>query len=325
MPDYQPITGQQILEMMSGFRPACVIGAAAELDLWDVLGDQSLTAEQLAKTWTPICGRRHAVGCRGRVRSAGQSDGSLYALPAELRRCLTDGTPQTRAADGAALDEHLAQAGRNWLGWRRRAFPAAARPSIRGFEADRAAFIAAMHTVSGPVADDLVASSARRSSAICWTWAGPRARGRWPFSAPCPAATATIFDLPDAIEQARERLAGHRVRRARRLGQRRFLRRRTAGRRRLRLGQRDLPSAFAASTIASCSPRSSGVGAGRADRHPRHGHGAVPHAAHATARCSPSTCWSTPRPAARSPSRNMPKTCKPPDSSIRSWSYSTKR
>ena len=36
---------------------------------------------------------------------------------------------------------------------------------------------------------------------------GPRARGPWPFSAPCPAPRATIFDLPDAIEQARERIA----------------------------------------------------------------------------------------------------------------------
>ena len=40
---------QQILDMMNGFRPACVIGAAAELDVWTALGGQSLLAEQLAK------------------------------------------------------------------------------------------------------------------------------------------------------------------------------------------------------------------------------------------------------------------------------------
>ena len=40
---------RQILDLMNGFRPACIIGAAAELDLWTALGDQSLLAEQLAK------------------------------------------------------------------------------------------------------------------------------------------------------------------------------------------------------------------------------------------------------------------------------------
>ncbi len=39
---------QQILDLMNGFQAACVIGAAAELDLWTALGGQSLSAEQVA-------------------------------------------------------------------------------------------------------------------------------------------------------------------------------------------------------------------------------------------------------------------------------------
>jgi len=48
MPEPRP-NRQQILEMMNGFRPAFVLGAAAELDVWTTLGDHSLTASQLAE------------------------------------------------------------------------------------------------------------------------------------------------------------------------------------------------------------------------------------------------------------------------------------
>ena len=34
---------------MRGFQPACVLGAAAELNLFTVLGEQSLNAAQLAE------------------------------------------------------------------------------------------------------------------------------------------------------------------------------------------------------------------------------------------------------------------------------------
>ncbi len=47
MPESPP-DRQKILELINGFRPACVLGAAAEVNLWTVLGDESLTADQLA-------------------------------------------------------------------------------------------------------------------------------------------------------------------------------------------------------------------------------------------------------------------------------------
>ncbi|MDY0169804.1 MAG: methyltransferase dimerization domain-containing protein [Thermoguttaceae bacterium] len=40
---------QQILEDMAAFMPACVIGAAAELDVWSIVGDQSVTASDVAQ------------------------------------------------------------------------------------------------------------------------------------------------------------------------------------------------------------------------------------------------------------------------------------
>jgi trans-aconitate methyltransferase len=65
-----------------------------------------------------------------------------------------------------------------------------------------------MHSVSGPVADDLVAQLEPLSFHHLLDVGG--ASGTWTlaFLRAVPDATATIFDLPDAIQQARERLAG---------------------------------------------------------------------------------------------------------------------
>ena len=80
--------------------------------------------------------------------------------------------------------------------------------SIRGAAADRAAFIAAMHTYSGPVADELVARLGPPEFTHLLDVGG--ASGTWTlaFLRAVPGIKATIFDLPDAIGQARDRLAG---------------------------------------------------------------------------------------------------------------------
>jgi hypothetical protein len=84
--------------------------------------------------------------------------------------------------------------------------PRPRQASIRGAAADRAAFIAAMHSISGPVADDLVARLGPPQFRHLLDVGG--ASGTWTlaFLRAVPGSTATIFDLPDAIEQARERL-----------------------------------------------------------------------------------------------------------------------
>jgi len=84
--------------------------------------------------------------------------------------------------------------------------PATEIPSIRGPEADRAAFVAAMHTHSGPVAQDLVAKLRPPKFKHFLDVGG--ASGTWTiaFLQTNPGAKATIFDLPDAINQAHERI-----------------------------------------------------------------------------------------------------------------------
>ena len=39
----------QLLDLMAAFRPSCVLGAAAELDLFDLLGEESLSAQAVTQ------------------------------------------------------------------------------------------------------------------------------------------------------------------------------------------------------------------------------------------------------------------------------------
>jgi SAM-dependent methyltransferase len=200
------LNGQQILEMMRGFQPACVLGAAAELDVWGIIGEQAVTAEEAAgKLGADL---RAATILLDAVAALGLlvKEEGWYRVPAELRPLLTRGAPGTMLP----MLLHSMNILRNWaqLAWVTKAgFPGPNTASIRGFEADRAAFIAAMHSVSTPWADDLVAKLGPPQFRHLLDVGG--ASGTWTmaFLRTAPDARATIFDLPDAVDQAQERLA----------------------------------------------------------------------------------------------------------------------
>lgn len=198
---------QQILDAMNGFRPACVIGAAAELDLWSTLAEKSHTAEELAgRLGLDIRALTMLLDAVVALDLLEKGDGR-YSVPRELCDWLT--------ADGRdtilPMLHHAANIVRSWTQLARivkQGEPLARQPSIRGAEADRAAFIAAMHSISGPMADGLVARLGPPQFRRLLDVGG--ASGTWAmaFLRAVPTASATIFDLPDAIEQARRRLIG---------------------------------------------------------------------------------------------------------------------
>ncbi len=198
---------QQILEMMNGFRPACVIGAAAELDVWTSLGGQSLSAEQLAeKLHADLRATTNLLDALAALGLLEKRD-ARYSVPSDLRGWLVEESPEAILP----MLRHAMAILRTWsqLAWvAKSGMPAPRVPSIRGPEADRASFIAAMHVVSGPTADELVQQLGPPKFHHLLDVGG--ASGTWTlaFLRAVPAATATIFDLPDAIEQARRRLAG---------------------------------------------------------------------------------------------------------------------
>lgn len=196
---------QQILDIMNGFRAACVMGAAAELDVWTLLSDCPRTAEALAKILR--CDLRAITMLLDAVVALEllHKEDGRYRVPAELRDWLVADGQQTVLP----MLLHATNILRGWSHLACTVKDGAAAPrsaSIRGAAADRESFIAAMHAISGPMADGLVAQLQPLSFRHLLDVGG--ASGTWTvaFLRAVPNATAIIFDLPDAIEQAQQRL-----------------------------------------------------------------------------------------------------------------------
>lgn len=198
---------QQILGMAVGFQKACVIGSAAELDLFSVLGRQSLSADELADR---IGSDRRATAmlldALAALQLLDKRDGQ-YSVPAELIPLLTEGSGQSILP----MLRHWMNVLRGWsqLAWVTKAgIPGPRVSSIRGPMADREAFIAGMHVLSGPRADDIISKLGPPKFKHLLDVGG--ASGTWTlaFLRAVPGSRATIFDLPDAIHQAQGRIAG---------------------------------------------------------------------------------------------------------------------
>lgn len=198
---------QKILEMAGGFRASCVIGAAAELDLFSLLAGTSLSAEEVAERLSAdLRATRMLLDALAALQLLDKQD-DHYGVPEPLVPLLSSSGARTLLP----MLRHQINIQRLWeqLAWVvKSGRPAERRPSIRGAEADRAAFVAAMHSISGPVADSVVGRMMPLEFTHLLDVGG--ASGTWTLALlrAVPQAKATLFDLPDAIEQARQRFAG---------------------------------------------------------------------------------------------------------------------
>jgi len=199
----------QILDMMNGYMASCVLGAASELDLFSVLGEESMSADQLTgRLSADLRAMRILLDAVAALGLLDKQD-DLYSVPSQIRPFLTDAGPESVLP----MIRHRMNILRHWaqLAWVAKAgIPCPRQVSIRGSAADRAAFIGAMHTVSAPVADDLVAETGPPPFSHLLDVGG--ASGTWTlaFLGAVTDSKATVFDLPDAIEQARARFAASR-------------------------------------------------------------------------------------------------------------------
>ena len=207
MTDHSRPDREQVLDMAASFGPSCVLGAAAELDVFTVLGEEALTAEEVtSRLRSDLRATAILLDAVTALGLLDKQDGR-YSVPQELRPLLTTGSPQSVLP----MVLHRMNILRGWaqLAWVAKAgIPAPRQASIRGPAADREAFVAAMHTVSGPNADPLVARLQPLDFKHLLDVGG--ASGTWTqaFLKAVPGAQATLFDLPDAIKQARDRFAG---------------------------------------------------------------------------------------------------------------------
>lgn len=196
---------EALLAAMRGFQVPCVLAAAADLDLFNTLQAEPLSADETAIRLA--CDPRGMTILLDALAGIGflTKTGSRYTLAPGVAPLVVDGAPPSVAA----MLRHQANCLRRWaqLPWVvRSGRPAAAGTSVRGAEADQQAFIGAMHdighAVAGPLVREINPGGFRcvldvGGGSGTWTLAWLEAE---------PAARAILFDLPEVIPLARERL-----------------------------------------------------------------------------------------------------------------------
>jgi precorrin-6B methylase 2 len=197
---------EKLFEMGRQFQPTCVLLAAAELEIFELFRDDAkLSAAQLAseigsdfRATTILLDALAALGILRKEKET-------YSLPPALSQSLlSDGKTSV-----LSMLQHQANCLRRWseLAWVvKNGTPPGRRSSLRGDKGDLQSFIGAMDNVSAPVAravlQDLKLSSmqelldlggASGSWTIAWLNLYPRAR-------------AVLYDLPEVIPMAKERV-----------------------------------------------------------------------------------------------------------------------
>lgn len=198
-------SSEQLLALMRGFQVPCVLAAAADLDVFNLLGAAPLTACEVAtrlscdpRAVTILLDALAGIGIL--VKTAGR-----YALAPDVAPLVVDDSPHSVAA----MLRHQATCLRRWsrLPWVvQSGHPAEAGSSVRGPEADQASFIGAMHDIANTVAEPLI-REINPGGFRCVLDVGGGS-GTWTLAwlQAEPAARAILFDLPAVIPLARERL-----------------------------------------------------------------------------------------------------------------------
>jgi len=199
-------TSGNLLAAARSYQPACVLFAAADLDIFSVLSKESMTADAVAKKVRADVRATGAIlDVLATLKLLTKRNGR-YRASADIAKLLADNSPKSVLP----MVRHQANCLRRWVQLAEVAKsgkPAKWTPSIRGAVADEAAFIGAMDNVSDPIAAEIVSElkSLRFGRLLdiggasgTWTIAFLRAFGN---------LTATLFDLPEVIPMARQRIA----------------------------------------------------------------------------------------------------------------------
>ena len=191
-------TRETLLEMARAYQPASVLLAAAELDLFGALSNESLTAEELAVAiQADLRATRVLADALTSLELLVKRD-SFYSLAPGVVETLTGGGSETLLP----MLCHQANCLRSWAqiaATVKTGRPAADEPSIRGTKADQAAFIEAMEVASRHAAARVVASLEPLSFTHLLDIGGGPATWTIAFLRAVPEARATIYDLPEVI------------------------------------------------------------------------------------------------------------------------------
>lgn len=199
-------SAEEVLEISRSFQPACVLTAAAELNIFSALHGKSLTADDLVRELgSDLRATTIMLDALVALEFLIKQDGR-YSVPDALVDLLSDKSER----NVLPMVCHLANCLSRWAQLARvtkSGQPAERRASIRGETADQAAFIGAMHNISAPVAAEVVGRLKPLEFNHLLDIGG--ASGTWTmaFLELAPNATATLFDLPEVVPMARKRLS----------------------------------------------------------------------------------------------------------------------
>ncbi|MDY7108973.1 MAG: methyltransferase [Planctomycetota bacterium] len=199
-------SAEEIMTLGRSYQQACVLAAAADLDVFTALADGPRTAEEVAAhIRASPRGTSILLDALAAIELIDKT-GHQYSISSSV----ADALSETGSRSALAIARHQAACLRSWarLAWSVRSGTSVERePGIRGEQADRESFIEAMDNVNVAIADQVVADLQPISFNHLLDVGG--ASGTWAFAwlRARPQATATIFDLPHAIELAEVKAA----------------------------------------------------------------------------------------------------------------------
>jgi precorrin-6B methylase 2 len=199
-------TAQEILDFARSFQPACVLTAAAALDVFSPLHAESMTADALAgKLETDPRATTILLDALVALKFLGKQ-GEKYGVPGDVAELLAGQS----AGNILPMVRHLANCLRRWAELPKVVKTgkcAEVTPGVRGADADREDFIGGMNAISRPIADGVIGKiNPFRFRHMLDIGGGP---GTWTiaFLHAVPDAGATLFDLPEVIPIAEQQFA----------------------------------------------------------------------------------------------------------------------
>ncbi len=195
----------ELLEKIRGFQAASVIAAAAELNVFSALNSKPVSAEALSRRLGSDP-RATAILLDALVAlELLTKRGDTYGVPLKVAEMLTENSP-TNVLPGV---RHQANCLRRWGQLARvvkTGLPVERTPSILGETGDCESFIGAMDNFSAAVAPQLIEKLSPLRFQRLLDIGG--ASGTWTmaFLRAVPDATAVLFDLPQVVPLARDRL-----------------------------------------------------------------------------------------------------------------------
>lgn len=199
-------TSDEIFGMVRAFQPACVLVAAAELDIFTTLSQKPMTAQSVANELH--CDQRATTILLDALTALGflTKRQNKYSVLPETAEMLSE----TGNSNQLAAVRHLGNCLHRWAQLAevtQTGKPAERSPSIRGADADIAAFIGAMENFSTSTTANIIEKLQPLTFRHLLDIGG--ACGTWTISflRSVPQAKATLFDLPDVIPMARRYIA----------------------------------------------------------------------------------------------------------------------